>query len=260
MRKLFLTTVATSFLAFGSSASAGQINNLQLYDGNASPIVTINYTGSYGSGNYSATVYADPQVSYGTTAPIFYCVDLWHDNYIGSTYTITPVSHMSFSNSTFCDVDNRIGWLLSKTRAPPIKTRGRAACHLVHRRRQAWTRLARLFDQHERATDDPERLQQARLLRWLQPLSELRWPQFWAATHDPSNTLYQDLVTAPSSNFQANGAVPEPSSVVLGATGLVFLVGFTARQVFARPGRPAARTRERRRSRWRCKHVTTVVR
>ena len=51
--------------------------------------------------------------------PLFYCVDLWHDNYIGSSYTITPVATMAFTNSTFSDVDNRIGWLLTQDQSTP---------------------------------------------------------------------------------------------------------------------------------------------
>ena len=100
--------IATSLLAFVNAAHAGQITNLQVYDGGGAPTATINYSGANGTGSYSAYVYADPQVSYGTSVPLFYCVDLWHDNYIGSTYTINPVSTMAFSNSTFSDVDNRI--------------------------------------------------------------------------------------------------------------------------------------------------------
>ena len=84
-------------MSLGGPAPAGQITNLQLYDGtSASPIVTVNYSGANGTGTISESVYADPQVSGGTTAPIYYCVDLWHDNNLGSTYTITPTSTLSY--------------------------------------------------------------------------------------------------------------------------------------------------------------------
>ena len=121
MHRLFVTTIATSLLAlcFGTSARGGQITSLQVYDGGNSPTAMIYYTGANGTGSYSAYVYADPQVSFGTTTPLFYCVDLWHDNYLGSTYTITPASSMTFANSTYCDVDNRIGWLLSQDQSTP---------------------------------------------------------------------------------------------------------------------------------------------
>ena len=118
-----------------------------------SPTATINYTGANGTGSYSAYVYADPQVSYGTTNPMFYCVDFWHDNYLGSTYTITPISSMTFVNSTFADVDNRIGWLLSQDQST---AEARAAVQLaiwytVDNKPDA--ALERLFDEHERFHD-----------------------------------------------------------------------------------------------------------
>jgi hypothetical protein len=119
MRRFLVNAIATSVVLLASSAHGGEITNLQVYDGGSSPTATINYSGADGTGSYSAYVYADPQVSAGTTAPVFYCVDLWYDNYLGSTYTITPVSSMSFSNSTFADVDNRIGWLLSQDQSTP---------------------------------------------------------------------------------------------------------------------------------------------
>ena len=126
--KSCMTVIASSLLACVSTAHGGQITNLQVYDGGGAPTATINYSGADGNGNLSANVYADPQVSDGTSVPLYYCVDLWHDNYIGSTYTITPVTTMAFSNSTFADVDNRIGWLLSQDqstadRAPRCSSR-----------------------------------------------------------------------------------------------------------------------------------------
>jgi hypothetical protein len=61
--------------------------------------------------------------------------------------------------------------------------------------------------------------------------------QFWQATHDPSNALYQDLAsTLP--DFQAN-SVPEPSSAVMGAAGLLFIVAMISRRRSQR--RPACR-------------------
>jgi hypothetical protein len=78
------------------SASAGQITDMQLYDSSGPPVVTITYSNADGTGHNSLEVYADPQVSGHTKAPIYYCIDLWHDNEVGSTYTITPVSTRSF--------------------------------------------------------------------------------------------------------------------------------------------------------------------
>src|SRR5277367_5100572 len=97
--KIFLGAIAL-FLPVIGTAEAGQISDLQLFDGTGgSPTVTIDYTNADGTGSNSAYIYADPQVSNNTTTPMYYCVDLWHDNYLGSTYTINPVSSMAFVDS-----------------------------------------------------------------------------------------------------------------------------------------------------------------
>ena len=107
--KLMLNAIALS-LAMSGAAEAGQITGLQLYDGtSASPTVTIYYTNANGTGSNSAYVYADPQVSNGTTNLMLYCTDLWHDHYLGSSYTINPVSR----------------WLLA-TALSPTRTTGSA--------------------------------------------------------------------------------------------------------------------------------------
>ena len=132
--KSCMTVIAASLLAFVSTAHGGQITNLQVYDGGGAPTATINYSGADGNGSYSAYVYADPQVSYGTSDPLYYCVDLWHDNYIGSTYTITPVSSMAFANSTFAR--RRQPHRLALVAGPEHgrSSRRRAARDLVHGR------------------------------------------------------------------------------------------------------------------------------
>jgi hypothetical protein len=227
MHKLLLTTIATSLLALASSASGGQITNLQLYDGGGSPTATINYTGANGTGSYSAYVYADPQVSYGTTTPMFYCVDLWHDNYLGSTYTITPVSSMTFANSTFSDVDNRIGWLLSQDQST---VEARAAVQLAiwytvdNKPDGALSGFSMSTGDSTISTD----YNQLITFAGYNPAQNYE-AQFWQATHDSSNTLYQDLVSAAGPDFHTN-AVPEPSSFVMGAGGLLFLIGIVTRR------------------------------
>ena len=227
MSKLLSRAIALSFVSLvtGSSASGGQITNLQLYDGGNSPTAMIYYTGANGTGSDSAYVYADPQVSYGATAPMFYCVDLWHDNYLGSTYSITPVSSMTFANSTFSDVDNRIGWLLSQDQSTPD---ARAAVQLaiwytVDNKPDGALAGFSMSTSDQTITNDYNRLI---CFSGYNPL-ENYGAQFWAATHDPSNTLYQDLVSAPGPNFQT-ASVPEPSSIVMRCGGLVFLAGFIA--------------------------------
>ena len=61
--------------------------------------------------------------------------------------------------------------------------------------------------------------------------------EFWQATHDAGNTLYQDLASAPGADFHAN-SVPEPSSFAMGAAALFFLAAIVNRRR-ARRGRKA---------------------
>ena len=61
--------------------------------------------------------------------------------------------------------------------------------------------------------------------------------QFWQATHDASNTLYQDVVSAPPFGID-NASVPEPASLVQAALGgLVLLGGIPLWRRRARPNR-----------------------
>jgi hypothetical protein len=191
-------------LTLTGTASAGQITNWQLYDGNAAPLVTIYYTE------------ADPQLSYGTTAPIYYCVDLWHDNYVGQTYAINQVPTISFINSTFADADNRIGWLLAQDQST---IDARAAVQLA-----IWYTIDNKPNDSlagfSMSSSDPTIIADYSALIGFggyNPSTNYA-ADFWQATHDPCNTLYQDLVTA--------GSVPEPSSVVMSMISGLFLVGF----------------------------------
>ena len=133
-RNYFCLSVTALLFLLASPANADSITNLQLYDGSAAPTATITFTNADGTGSNTEYVYADPQVSGGTTAPLYYCVDLWHDNSIGDTYTITQVASMTFANSTFGDVDNRIGWLDESGPEHGRRTGGGATGDLVHGR------------------------------------------------------------------------------------------------------------------------------
>jgi hypothetical protein len=80
MQKHLRMGIAAYSLLIVTAARADQITSLQLFDGSAAPTATINFTNADGTGSNTQYVYADPQVSGGTTSPLFYCVDLWHDN------------------------------------------------------------------------------------------------------------------------------------------------------------------------------------
>jgi Thioester domain len=214
-----------ALLTLPASAGAGQITDLQLYDGTSnSPIVTIDYSNANGTGNNSVEVYADPQVSGGTKAPLYYCIDLWHDNDLGATYTITPASTMSYAeSSTFCDVDNRLAWLMQQAQNTPDE---RAAVQLA-----MWYTIdnvqTRGFSGFSFTGGDAAlRKDYNELISFAGYDPSVHYEaQFWAATHDSKNTLYQNLISA--------AAVPEPDGRALLGIGALAVLGFRVRR-----GRP----------------------
>ncbi len=219
---VMLSAIALS-LAMSGAAEAGQITGLQLYDGtSASPTVTVYYTNANGTGSNSAYVYADPQVNNGTTNPMFYCTDLWHDNYLGSSYTINPVSSMAFGNSTFSDADNRIGWLLTQDQSTPD---ARAAVQLA-----IWYTVDNVHNTSlagfsYTGGDSTLANEYNTLISFAGYKSKLSYSaDFWQATHDPNNTLYQDLVSdSTSTNTASVASVPEPGSILLAGIALLSL-------------------------------------
>jgi hypothetical protein len=215
MHRTLLFVFTLIWMVAAGSATAGQITNWQLYDGDAAPLVTIYYTQADGTGSLSSPAFADPQVSFGTTAPVYYCVDLWHDNFVGQTYTINQVPRISFPNSTFADADNRIGWLLAQDQSA---VDDRAAVQLA-----IWYTIDNKPNPSlagfSMTSSDPTLTADYNALisfAGYNP-STTYAANFWQATHDPTNSLYQDLVTA--------GAVPEPSSIVLSISSVLILAG-----------------------------------
>jgi hypothetical protein len=215
------------YLSLVGQAPAGQITNLQLYDGtSASPIVTVTYSGPTGTGTTSEAVYADPQVSGGTTAPIYYCVDLWHDNDLGSTYTITPVSTLSYATSTFADVDNRLAWLVNQAQNTVDE---RAAVQLA-----MWYTIDNIhtasFSGFSFTGGDSALVTDySNLISFAGYDPGVNYSaQLWAATHDAGNTLYQDLISAGPPITTTS--VPEPGAGILAAVGLGSSLGLYGRR------------------------------
>lgn len=222
MRPNAILKMIAVFVSLNASADAGQIFELQLYDGTSgSPTVTIDYTNADDTGKNSVYVYADPQVSYGTTNPMYYCVDLWHDNNLGATYTINQVSSLTFGTSTFSDVDNRLGWLLTQDQSTPD---ARVAMQLA-----IWYTVDNVVNDqlagfsihtsNSTITNDYDTLIQ---FDGYNP-DHLYAADFWQATHDPSNTLYQNLISAYGMIGEAS--VPEPSGLVLTGIGVLSMAG-----------------------------------
>jgi hypothetical protein len=236
MRRYTLLSAAILCLALVRNAHADLITNLQLSDGTSnSPVVTVHYTNADGTGSNSAATYADPQISSGTSRPIFYCTDLWHDNYLGSTYTITQVPSMVFSASAFSDVNNRIGWLLTQDQST---IDGRAAMQLA-----IWYTVDNVQNPHlagfsYTGGDSFLRSDYNHLISFAgyNPGDHYS-AKFWQATHDLSNTLYQNLVSAPDPGVHTNAVVAEPSGIVLAGIGALCLIGAGLRRRASQPAR-----------------------
>jgi hypothetical protein len=94
----------------GGEAKADLFEGIGLYDGGNAPVVEIQYANTGGQ-VVSAWVYADPQIALNNGKNLLghyipmYCVDLVHDNYLGSSYTITPWSSPNIPPK------NEIAWL-----------------------------------------------------------------------------------------------------------------------------------------------------
>lgn len=209
-----------ALLSMVQPIQAGSINDLQLYDGTKnSPVVTIHYSSADGEHSLLATTYADPIVSDKTVAPLYYCVDLWHENRIGSSYTITPVSKIDYSTSSYDDVDNRIAWLLSQDQST---VDARAAVQLA-----IWYVTDNARTDHFKGFsfsggDRTLKKDYNELLKFHgYDKSTSYEAQFWAATHDPKGDN-QDLVS--DQNSISPQSVPEPGTGILGLVGVAWAV------------------------------------
>jgi hypothetical protein len=229
-----LFPAALVLVSLARVAEAGQLTDLQLYDGTSnSPVVTVSYSNADGSGQNSVQTWADPQVSGGTNAPIYYCIDLWHDNYLGSTYTFVPTSSRSYATSSFSDVDNRLAWLVNQAQGTVDE---RAAVQLA-----IWYTVDNLPSQgfagfSYTGGDSTLRGEYNRLISFAGYDPAVHYgAQFWAADHDPGNRLYQDLISY-AEPVNHTSAVPEPGALALASLGVV---GGLA--IYGRRGRKASR-------------------
>jgi len=222
MRKYLMLTMLSLSLIWVNTVRAGQITDLQLFDGTSgSPTATIYYTNADGTGSNSVYVSVDPLVSAGTTRPLYYCVDLWHQDLPGQSYPINRVSSLVFSNSTYSDADNRIGWLLTQDQSTPDN---RAAVQLA-----IWYTIDNVHNPslagYSMSSGDSVLTSDYNyLITFAGYDPRVNYSaEFWAATHDSTDTMYQDLVSACPGKPIHCFSVPEPSSLVL--CGISVLLG-----------------------------------
>jgi hypothetical protein len=146
-------------------------------------------------------------------------VDLWHDNSIGNTYAINQVASMTFTNSAFGDIDNRIGWLMSQDQSTADE---RAAVQLA-----IWYAVdSKGFSMT--SGDATITADYNALISFIgyNP-GQTYAAYFWQAIHDSTNTLYQDLVSARTGGVVTNASVPEPPAHVLMSISVLFFALLT---------------------------------
>jgi hypothetical protein len=88
-------------------ASAGSVQSIGLYDGGNAPIVEIQYSGSSGAWVYGDAQTATNWTNSNRSSIPLYCIDLQHDDYLGSTYQLTEWTD---PNSFSSDAINRVAW------------------------------------------------------------------------------------------------------------------------------------------------------
>jgi len=112
LSQLGLALCLLAFLAGEANADLS-VSNIGLYGGGTTPIdpnttiVEVQFTGSSGVWVYgdaqTATNWTNPN---GSSIPL-YCIDLTHDNFLGSSYQLTTWTN---PNSFSSDALNRVAW------------------------------------------------------------------------------------------------------------------------------------------------------
>jgi hypothetical protein len=226
-RRCQLVVGGSRVLGFGfvfliaSQLRADSVQNIGLYDGANAPIVEIQYTGNSG-----VWVYGDAQTAANWTYPNgayvpLYCIDLQHDNYLGSSYQLTAWTD---PNSFSCDAINRVAWAIDNT---TLTGYGPAATQLL-----VWSIIDPNFEvinwngntgpgSVQAAYDDLD----ARMIAEYNPLvNYVAGVSFFDAVHQPASYMNQDLAVGNYSAQFSVQSVPEPASAVSASIGVVSLV------------------------------------
>jgi hypothetical protein len=229
MKKMSILSVAAALVIAGT-ATAGQttvtLSDLQVLSG--TPTVDITYTNANGTGSITENgVYAGPQVNGGVTnSPVYYCVDLWHDNGIGSTYSLVtpPIPSITFPNSSYANVDNTIGWMLTQDQSTPDS---RAAVQLA-----IWYAIDSPGVNNGNDINFSFTGGDATVVTDYNKLiagtgidggANYGPSETYSATFYQALSANQNLVTGGSFGTES---VPEPSSLILGAISALALAGF----------------------------------
>jgi hypothetical protein len=204
------------------------VDNIGLYAGGSSPIDTgstiieVAFTGNSG-----IWVYGDAQTatnwtySNGGSVPL-YCIDLVHDNYLGSSYPLTSWTNPS---SFTHDALNRVAWAAENASLAGF---GPAAAQIVmwaaidpHFQVINWNNDTALYSAYTAFVSTMNS-------QYNPSANYLSGAAFFDAVHEPSSNLNQDLVVGiPGGDIHINAlGAPEPSTLVIAGLGALGLIGY----------------------------------
>jgi len=209
------------FPASGANADLSG-NNIGLFGGGNflpdqnSTVIEIQFTGNSGSWVYGDAQTATNWTNPGGSAIPLYCIDLAHDNYVGSSYQLTAWSN---PNSLSSDTLNRIAWAAANA---SLTGYGPAATQLL-----MWS----VIDPNFKVINwDGESALQAAYQNVVGEMNSryngnanyLPQAQFFDAVHEPAGNLNQDLVLG----IPDPPSAPEPSTLVIAVLGALGLIGY----------------------------------
>jgi len=236
MRRLFRLPVwvclglTLGLLLFAASAANADltVNNIGLYAGGTAPIdpsstiVEIQFTGNNG-----IWVYGDAQTATnwtyadGSSIPL-YCIDLVHDNYLGSSYNLANWTNPSSFSS---DALNRVAWAAENA---TLSGYSPAATQLL-----MWSVIDPGFKvinwNGANSLETAYNTAVTAMNNSYNPSKNYEsHVEFLDAVHEPQSNLNQDLVvTALPGGIQIGAqGVPEPSSFVIAGLGALGLIGY----------------------------------
>jgi hypothetical protein len=208
-------------LAIPPSAAKADVwaDGIGLYGGGSSSInpsstiVEIKFTGNSGVWVYADAQTATNFTSNGSSIPL-YCIDLRHDNTLGSSYQLTAWTNpSSFSASAL----NETAWAMENAGSAGY---GPAAAQLL-----IWSFLDPNFQvinwNGETALHTAyNQLVSIMTAQYNSTVNYLGEAQFFDAVHQPQSNMNQDL----------GFALPEPSTLVIAGLGAAGLIGYGLRQ------------------------------
>jgi hypothetical protein len=214
-------------LLTGIAQAGSTVVTPQLYDPSVGFNVNVTY-GRNGSlpGATDQNTSSSPQFTSPGSVPA-YCSDPWHENVLGSPYTVVSASGLSASDIGTApggyaaigagDASNRIGWIMSH--APSDSNSSLAAVDERGAMQLAiWYTVDAYYDHGLQSQfsytggDAGMRADYNALVSFAGYNNCTTYgADFFAAEH--SGNLFQDLVTV--------GSVPEPTTALLGSVGLV---------------------------------------